>query len=210
MTFVTDVTTHASAHLAAHGWIQNRMEDETGRVCLAGAVWACAADPTAAALTLAVLRAQGLGEEWNDAPERTEHEVRQRLATLTITESDLTRLIGPHWREVAAILRRAETLSGKEHQRLSVADSGDLWVARHVAQDRASERGRAAVAHIEIPPVRQAISGGIGDALWAVATSDLIGEGGYTRADSRLLMDAWTRVVGCDALASTATEEHAQ
>lgn len=196
MTVMTDLTSKAATYISDQGWLQNRMEDEAGRVCVAGALRACATTDTDRAVTLAVLRATGHGEEWNDAAGRTETEVLGYLAAATITDDDLTGLLGPNWRHMLDLLRRSEHLTSEERRGLSVGDTDDLRVARHVAQDLVAEHARAAVPHIEIPPLGETISGGLGDALWGLATRDLIGEHGYTREDYTALTSAWTRVAG--------------
>lgn len=196
MTVMTDLTRRAATYIGDHGWVQNRAEDEAGRVCVAGALRACADTDTERAVTLAILRARGRGEEWNDTAGRTREQVRQCLAATTVTEDDLTGMLGPNWRHMTALLARAERLTAGEHQRLAVDDNDDLRLARHIAQDLVAKHDRCAVPQIEIPPVGETLSGGVGDALWGLSTRDLIGQHGYTREDYTALTSAWAHVVG--------------
>lgn len=119
MTVMTDLTRRAATYIGDHGWVQNRAEDDDGRVCIAGALRACADTDTDRAVTQAILRARGRGEDWNDQPGRTVGQVRDCLAASTVTECDLTGMLGPNWRHLMSMLRRAESLTAVERQRMS-------------------------------------------------------------------------------------------
>lgn len=206
MNAMASLTRHASAHMRVHGWLQYRMVDEDGRVCLRGAVAACAGNASEDALTMAVLRADGHGEEWNDTVGRTAREVRDYLAGASVTDETLTEVVGPQWEEIAVLLRRAETLTDAELRPLRQRESAALHGARCRADAVAREHGRTAVQHIETPPSGEPLSGGVGDAVRALSVRDLIGRD-YTREDYDILISAWTRAVGRPARPATQRTE---
>lgn len=206
MNTMASLTRHASAHIGTHGWLQYRMVDEAGRVCIRGAVAACAGNATEDALTMAVLRADGHGEDWNDMTGRTAREVRDYLAGAPVTDETLTEVLGPQWGEIAVLLQRADALTSKELRTLGPRDSDRLHRARHQADAAARDHGRTAVQHIETPPSGEPLSGAVGDAVRALAVRDLTGDG-FTREHYDILISAWTRAVGRPARPATQRTE---
>ena len=196
---LTDLIRAAGRVVPVRGWIQNRAMDETGQVCVSGAVRVCAHTPAERSLALAVLRSRDHAEEWNDAPGRTLDEIEQYLAAAEVTPDDCQALLGPAAAHIETLLTRAAALPRDQQETLAGSGGDDLLLARSLAGDVAAERCRAAVPRIEVPPYEESATGGIGDAVWALATRDLIGTGGYTGDDYATLTRAWVDATGVEA-----------
>lgn len=102
----------AADYMAQHGWTQNsERDDETGAVCLTGAIRHCSPDPGDFYLIRGFLRRSERGEDWNDDPERTQDEVLEVLRTVTVTDQDLQETYGPQWRQVVNLVRQAAVVT---------------------------------------------------------------------------------------------------
>lgn len=110
-------------------WVQGQWEDGDN-ACLHGHIRRCQPVPGDAYLIEQVANRQGWGTGWNDAPTTTEDAVIAAVrAHMEISDADLADTFGPQWEAIAALVRRAATLTPD--------DAGKLAAARDAARDAA-------------------------------------------------------------------------
>ncbi len=160
-------------------WIQSSWE-EGNSVCLHGAIRRCQPQPGDAYLVEQVADTQGWGPAWNDNTSTTWPMIRERIAHIEITDTDLADTFGPQWKHIVALVRRAAVLTVDEAQRLVAA-----WETRDAARGAAGTTARNA---------------GGAAAAWGAAVAlvvrHLIGQHGFTQEHYDLLTGPWRNVIG--------------
>lgn len=198
-------------YIREHGWTQGAEQDETGRVCLTGALRLCAPVPGDGLLAREVFRCCGRAEVWNDDDDRTAEEVVAYLAGSEITDDDLADTFGPQWREIVALVRTVSGATPEQIERLLAAGIAardavrvDAWDAAEVAAWHAARRvARNAEWHAAnvtrdatIFAARFAEGNAARDAASALVVRDLIGQYGFTQEHYDTLMEPWLEVFG--------------
>ncbi len=110
----------AADYLKEYGWVQDTERDDSGRVCMTGAIRHCVPQTGDEYLIREVLRARDRAESWNDRDDRTADEVLDVLRTATISDTDLEAVFGPQWREIATLTRQAAALTPDQEEGLRV------------------------------------------------------------------------------------------
>jgi hypothetical protein len=164
--------------------------------CLHGAIRRCQPQPGDAYLVEQVARCQGWGNDWNDDDRTNWGDIRERIAHIEITDTDLADTFGPQWEHIVALVRRAAVLTSDEAQRLDAAwactrPAREAAVAAtwNAAGTTARNAAGAAVAWLAAWPATR-------DAAWALAIHDLIGQHGFTQEHYDLLTGPWRGVIG--------------
>lgn len=206
-------------NLEARPWIQGAM-NKGGSVCAHGAVMTCKGlAPGDADIIRAVIRDQGLTENWNDIEGRTKEEVLERFRSIEVTDTALADTFGPQWRAIVALVRRAAILTEDEAKALNLnaardaarfaarigawgtsrtaaRDAGAAWVATRTPALAAAQAASQAAAR---DATQNAAWGAARDAALstaqALAARDLIGDV-FTQAHYDALTGPWSRVVG--------------
>jgi hypothetical protein len=168
---LADLGKAAAQVIATKGWIQGRIRDTEGRVCLHGALRAVTRErhPGDAPLMTAIFRARGASESWNDALDRTQAEVLAALEAQPVTDAECEKLMGPQWVYLAHALRQVHEL--REVATSPVAGHPCMgWLARCSPDERLEmylSRLRLAIgATGENPMARQEV-----DRRWSAARS---------------------------------------
>lgn len=111
---MTDMKTELDAvirNLESRTWIQGAM-NRGEAVCAHGAVMTCKElQPGDEHIIRAVIRNQGLTEDWNDSTGRTKEEVLERFRGIAVTDEALANTFGPQWTAIVALVRRAAILT---------------------------------------------------------------------------------------------------
>jgi hypothetical protein len=194
-------------------WIQSSWE-EGNSVCLHGAIRRCQPQPGDAYLVEQVADTQGWGPAWNDNTSTTWPMIRERIAHIEITDTDLADTFGPQWKHIVALVRRAAVLTSDEAQRLDAfAKKTDRW---NNAWDGALDAAWNANGWWF-----RAIENAVGDAVcasawcatddgetvtfveaagreagWALAVRHLNGQYGFTQTHYTQLTAAWRHTIG--------------
>jgi hypothetical protein len=186
-------------------WVKRSWGDGVS-ACLHGAIRRCQPQPGDAYLIEQVASRQGWGTDWNDAPSTKWPMVRERLASIEVTDADLADTFGLQWAAIVALVRRASVLTADEVQRLGAAWDAVWGAARAAAWDAVWDAAGAA------GDAAWAAAGAAGDAAWAaawaagwdaaeaaawaLAVRDLIGEHGFTQAHYDTFTGPWRTVIG--------------
>lgn len=202
-----DIPQRAAEYIEKHGWTQEELRDFYG-VCLHGAIQECAVRNSDAEVVRAVARRKGFSEDWNDNPSRVEAEVLDALRGMTVTDEDLAEAFGPQWREIVALVRRAETLTISEARAMSAdwpTPRSDVQSAAWCAAVGASgDAGRifSRSASWDAARVTAIYSTGrvsetaASDAAGALSVRDLIGQCGFTQEHYDTLTRPWRNTIG--------------
>jgi len=156
---------HAAALIERVGWTQGTERDETGRVCLTGALKYCDPQPGDWLIAREVFRTKGRAEGWNDAKGRTRREVLDLLLSTEITDVELALTFGPSWETVVALVRTAATITTQQ-----VLDLGAAWgAAWGAARGAARDAARGAAWGAAWGAARGAARDAARDAAWDAA-----------------------------------------
>lgn len=201
---LTDEMRRVVANLEAREWIQGAMQIGEA-VCAHAAVMTCQGlRPGDAQIIRAVMRAQGITEDWNDTEGRTKDEVLERMRSIEVSDADLADTFGPGWLGVVAVIRRAAILTEEEAQGLVSASDAVLdvaWVAAReaawAAEAAAWNAAEAAALRAARPAARAAASAASWAAL-AQSVTHLVGQHGLEQRHIDTLMQPWITVLGAD------------
>jgi hypothetical protein len=174
----------AADWIDTHGWVQGTERDDTGAVCLTGALRFCDPRPGDWLIAREVFRQRKHAEDWNDAQGRTKAEVQDYLRSVEITDAELAKTFGPQWESIVALVRTAATITPQQWYELAAAWDAALAAARDAARDAAWDAAWDAA--------RDAAW----DAAWALVVRDLIGQHGFTAEHYQLLTAPWAAVMG--------------
>jgi hypothetical protein len=180
-------------------WVKQSWGDGVS-ACLHGAIRRCQPIPGDAYLIEQVAHRQGWGTDWNDDTSTTWPMVRERLARIEVTDSDLADTFGPQWEAIVTLVRRSAVLTADEVQRLDAAGAPWDAAAWRAAGAAARAAARAAAWDAAVYAARRAAGTAAGAAAWAVALAlvvrDMIGEHGFTQAHYDTLTGPWRTVIG--------------
>jgi len=172
--------TPAAEIIGRDGWTPGAEREADGRMCLTGGLKHCGLAPGEWLIARAVARHRGHGEQWNDAPGRTETEVLGWLrSAVPVTNTELARVFGPQWEPVCVLVMRAASLTYDEACHLDAA-----WDA-----SRSTSMDTAWFA------ARDAASAAARDGTWALSVRDLIGDK-FTQAHYHRPTGPWRTVIG--------------
>jgi hypothetical protein len=212
MSAVTDdlrmLPQRAADWIDTHGWVQGTERDDTGAVCLTGALRFCEPKPGDWLIARAVFRRRKHGEGWNDAGGRTKAEVQDYLRSVEITDAELAKTFGPQWESIVGLIRTAATITPQQGNELAAAGAAAraaAWAAARAAAGAAARDAARAAAWDAAGAAAgdaawDAAGDAAGDAAWAAARAlvvrDLIGQHGFTQAHYDLMTVPWAKVVG--------------
>jgi len=201
---LTDEMRRVVANLEAREWIQGAMQIGEA-VCAHAAVMTCQGlRPGDAQIIRAVMRAQGITEDWNDTEGRTKDEVLERMRSIEVSDADLADTFGPGWLGVVAVIRRAAILTEEEAQGLVSASDAVLdvaWVAAREAAWAAEAAAWAAAEAAALRAARPAARAAASAASWAAlaqSVTHLVGQHGLEQRHIDTLMQPWITVLGAD------------
>ena len=190
----------AAEALIEHGWTTGTERDDTGQMCLTGAVMYCAPQNGDEHIIREVLRKRDRAERWNDSYASGAEEVIGYLRTADITDADLIDTFGPQALEIVAQIRAMYGLKAEQWDRLAAPWNAAHGAARDAAWSAAHGAARVAAQDAAWSAARSAARNAAQVAAWnaaaALSTRDLIGQHGYTQAHYDLLTGPWRKVVG--------------
>lgn len=183
-------------NLESREWVQGIMQ-EGESVCAHGAVMTCQGlKPGDEQIIRAVMRAQGLDEEWNDAEGRTKDEVLERMRSIEVTDAALEDTFGPQFREIVALIRRAAVLTDDEAERMDAAWDVSMASAWDAAWDVSMVAAWVAAGVAARAAVGVAAMDAVGVAARVLAVRDLVGHHGLEQHHIDPLMAPWIAGVG--------------
>lgn len=191
-------------------WRKGRWGDKDG-MCLHGAIRRCSPQPGDASLIEQVASLQGWGTNWNDAVDTDWTMIRQRLAHVEVTDTDLADTFGPQWEHVVALVRRAAVLTKDEVRQLAAvwnAAQGAAWddarvnawhavwyAVRAAAWSGAPALHRVAARNAAWYAVRLDVPAAK-DVAVALVNRDQIGQSEFTQEHYDTFTGPWATVIG--------------
>lgn len=132
----------AAAFMREHGWTQNQeIDDQSGAVCLTGAIRRCAPENGDEFAIQTVLRDLETDERWNDQSDQTMEKVVAYLESFDLHDELLAQTFGPNWRAVLFHIRQAASVPPE-----AVAKICEAWIygpkrAAYEVRERIAVRG---------------------------------------------------------------------
>lgn len=217
-TTLHDLPNAAADYIATHGWTQDTLRDESGSVCLTGALRACSPRTGDWLIAREVFRNQDHAEDWNDEADRIASEVMGYLRSHPITDADLATTFGPQWQQIVALIRRAAILTSEEQQGLVAAvpawrdaqlavllaaedsDRDAAWgAAGEAAQDAAQDSAEHGTWNAAWSPPKLAAGYVAQSAARALVVADLVGQYDLEQHHIEALLFPWQTVIADSA-----------